>query len=181
MIIFIDGTYGSGKSAVSYKLHEVLKDSILFDSDDYYQNEWIKSINDKAKTNPNFYLKALGPNSTVSVDNRFFLEDYSNYILTQISNNNYQIINLCLLNDRYYDYFFQKFISHEYKHFILSVSKSVLIERVSAQKNRNMDYAISFYEENVSYINKYKDAYIIDVNDISIDEVVSECLKYLEH
>lgn len=180
MIIFIDGTYGSGKSAVSYKLQEKLNDSILFDADEYYHNEWIKSINEEAQNNPNIYLKAYACNSSILVENRFFLEDYSNYILKHISEKKYQIINMCLLNDTYYKYFYQKFILYEYKHFILFVNKLNLIKRASSQKNREVNYAISFYEDNVGYINKYEDAYVIDVNDISVDEVVLKCLNFIE-
>lgn len=180
MIIYIDGTYGCGKSSVSEKLHKYLKDSELFNADEYYMNVWIKNINNKLESDISLLYKVMASPTTVLVNNRYFLEDYSEYIKSKISLSKYQIINMCLLNDTYFKHFYSKLLCYDYIHIVLSADKQVIIDRASKQENRNMDIVTSFYDENQRYIKNYPEAYIIDVNNLSEDDVFRNCLKLIK-
>lgn len=169
MIIWIDGTYGSGKTRISSEINKAINNSVLFSADYFYKNIW-NSIIEK---NPFLCFGDIGH------ANINFLEKFKEYLETNINEESINIIDICLLNDNGKRIIFDKLYSDKDKHIILDISYDSLIKRMEKDKRQDKQLPFAFYQGNTSYIKYYPDAFVIENNDDRIDKVVEMCLKYI--
>ena len=78
MIVWVDGTYGSGKTVVSSKICELVEDAILINADKFKNDVWCRYINENKK----FDLALYGEGQFFR--NPHFLEMFRNHILENV-------------------------------------------------------------------------------------------------
>lgn len=89
MIIWIDGTYGVGKTAVSMKIRELSADcEIEVLESDVYAEQTFKKVMEKAKKQN--CLPAIG--GTLPQNNIEFLEEFKNLIEQKVQSENKKIL-----------------------------------------------------------------------------------------
>lgn len=174
MIIWIDGTWGVGKTNVAMELKNKLerKKFELLNSDEYY----IKMI----KKNP--YL-ALGT-GTHPQNNMNFLKIFRELIIERLNKGKHNlIIDMALVEqeckEQLFDYLNDK---SNNVHFILTAAKENIQMRINGdiEKERDKQEHINCIEKNIYFLKEnFKNAIWINTDSKSIDKVVSEIIQYL--
>ena len=169
MIIWIDGTYGSGKTIISSKINDAINDSVLLSADYFDKYIW-KSMIEK-----NRFL-CFGDLGHANVN---FLKSFKDYLKTNLKKESINIIDVCLLNDNGKSILYDELNSETDKHIILDITEDSLYKHMEDDDREDKQLPFSFYKEYTLYINNYPDAFVIDNNDDGIDIIVEKCLKYI--
>lgn len=175
MIIWIDGTYGVGKSHLAQRLYEHITNSIFLQSD-YYYDVWKKELDNNGDPTKIF----IGGFSAQT--NIYFLDYFADIIIKNLKEDYVQIIDMCLLCDKSKDKLYKKVLSKTDQsiHLILTADKQTIEKRCKEQENREIGFALDGYVTNTKYIMNYPDAEIIKTDNKSEKEVFEICMQLIQ-
>lgn len=179
MIIFLDGAYGVGKTAVALKVKDVLAGSgiVLLESDYYFQ-EMMREILNNAKKNNSF--PAIG--GCFPQNNLRFLEIFKRKI-EESSNDKNVIVDMALTQkeckEKLLDYFLTK--RENVVHIILTAETEIIIERIKNDStDRDKQAALDYLRDNVSFLEKnYNDAKWIKTDNMDTDDIANEVIDII--
>lgn len=164
MIIWLNGSFGVGKTTIAYKLKEKINNSIIYDSEE---------------------IGTFLENTLPTKKDDF--QDYElwrilNYEILKYHSSKYNtiIVPMTITNEFYYDEIVGRLIKENVvvKEFILIASKDTIIKRLDKRKDSTM-WA---YEQVNRCINTFKNnfnGHKINTDDIEINDVVENILKLL--
>lgn len=164
MIIWINGTYGIGKSSVAERLKEMLKDkSEIIEADLYFE------IFCKEK-----FIKVGG--GCYPQNNKFFINDLRKIIEDKEKNNNIVIVPMTVAMEEskvgLIKYFSKKSML---KHFILTADKSIIKDRINNDYGRVKETGLNWMDNNIDFLNSnFEDAYFINTNNKTIEEIANK-------
>lgn len=171
MIIWIDGTYGVGKTKVAERLYEKLKDNKLeLVNSDFYYIDIIPKI-------------AIYGGGTTPQDNELFLSKFKKIIEQKLKEEKKTvIIDMAITKEKCKKILFDDF-KDKYNnifHFILNASNDNLRKRINNDKKRDKSFAQEHMKENICFLrNNFEDDIWIDTDNKSVDEVVEEIIRYI--
>lgn len=173
MIIWINGTYGVGKTTIIHKLEEKLDshNCKVISSDEFH------------KKNPYIFETGGG---CYPQNNKKFNRCFKEYILEQKKCNSkkYIIIDMSLTDRICKEQLFEYFEKKEKKliHFILTASRDTIKTRIKDDKNRESDEAIYHIEFNLQFLKEnYENAIRIDTENKNIDQIAEEIIKHIKN
>lgn len=165
IIIWLDGTYGVGKSTVAEAIKENCPQIEILDSDDY----WLKKI---PFTGGGFFPQI----------NKGFSIRFKNVIEDRIVSGCKQLlVNMALTDDVCKKWLFDP-LQESYKnmfHIILMASDDVLKSRImnDTDSNRDVHLAMRELESNIDFLaNNYSDAVRICTDNKSVSDTADEIL-----
>lgn len=172
MIIWIDGTYGIGKTTIILKMKEILKETNLeiLDSDSSFL-EMIKSDDRLAsggvmpQNNINFIKKFKKEIEDALIDTkRIIIVDMT---LTQTE-----------CKEKLFDHLME---DNNILHFILTASKEFIKLRIlNDDKREDKDFALEHLDEILLFLEKnFKDAIWIDVENENNEDIAKIIIKYI--
>lgn len=171
MVIWIDGTYGIGKSTVALKIKENLsnanKDFIILESDEVYLN--------MIQENP---ILAFGGSLPQNNDN--FISRFKKAIIENKNKN--LIVVMALTQNKCKEDLFECLVNSKINimHFILTAKEETIKFRINTDEKRERRVALEFLEFNQKFlIDNFKDAKYINTENKSVEEVAREILSYL--
>ena len=175
MIIWIDGTYGVGKTSVGICLQKIHPDLILMDSDEYFS----RFLKDKiSRGDISVIFGGTLPQNKV---------DFLNYFRDEIIKvmDKTVIVTMTLSTKESEDLLVRKcaVAGTDFEHIILEASVDVIEKRISADDNRDKSFSESYMHDNLRYLNShYKSAFRINTDNRSSKEVAILIDEYLrEH
>lgn len=171
MVIWIDGTYGVGKSTIALKIKENLKnlskEFIILESDEFYLN-MIKE---------NQFLAFGG---SLPQNNNNFISRFRKEIMEKKDKN--LIVVMALTQNECKEDLFDCLINSGINiiHFILTAEKETIKSRINADESRDKNFSLEFLEFNQNFlIDNFKDAKYINTENKDVNEVAKEILSYL--
>mgnify|MGYP002681255749 FL=1 len=166
-IIWIDGTFGIGKSAVAAAIVEEIPQAHLLEFDALQEKY-------KPTSDSDHFGKRYPEAKKYLVD---ALVDEITEII-QEGGCNCLVIPVALINDYCNQKLIDGFANIESHHFILTAKKEILHQRINSQENRDIDLAVTYMPEATQYLsNHYYDASRIDTSNMSIDSVAKEIIE----
>nr|DAU90050.1 MAG TPA: AAA domain protein [Caudoviricetes sp.] len=166
-IIWIDGTFGIGKSAVAAAIVEEIPQAHLLEFDALQEKYKPTSVSDR-------FGKRYPEAKKYLVD---ALVDEITEII-QEGSCDCLVIPVALINDYCNQKLIDGFANIESHHFILTAKKEILLQRINNQENRDIDLAVTYMPEATQYLsNHYYDASRIDTSNMSIDSVAKEIIE----
>lgn len=169
-IIWIDGTFGSGKTAVANAIVRRVNNMYFLDFD---------ALQEKYK--PNCIYDFFGKRYPEA--KRYLIDALRNEIFALIQGEDYDyiIIPIALINDYCNQNLVNTFADVECYHFILTVSEKILYQRIENQENRDVDLAKTYFQEATMYLkNNYPNAVRIDTSDMNIDSVAEKIIDIIK-
>lgn len=169
-IIWIDGTFGSGKTAVANVIAKRINNMCLLEFDALQKEYKPNSISD--------FFGERYPEAK-----RYLIDALRNKILTLIQGGDYDyiIVPIALINDYCNQKLVNTFVDVECYHFILTASEKILYQRIENQENRDVDLAKTYFQTATIYLkNHYSDAFRIDTSDMNIDSVAEKIIKMIK-
>ncbi|MCH1625228.1 AAA family ATPase [Ferdinandcohnia quinoae] len=161
MIIWINGTFGSGKTTTAYELHKRVKNSFVYDPERF-----------------GFVLMANVPAEISKGD----FQDYplwreANYSLLKQIAIEYKgtiIVPMTLTNEQYFTDIIGRLrdIGIEIKHYTLTASKTTIQKRLRTRFEGKNSWAYQQIEGRVASLSKDRFKEHIQTDQMSIDEVV---------
>lgn len=166
MIIWINGTFGSGKTTAAYELQRRLSQSIVYDPERF-----------------GYVLMANIPKSILKDD----FQDYplwreANFSLLKQINDDYKgiiIVPMTLTNHLYHEEIIGKLRENgvEVKHYTLSASKRTIQKRLRKRMEGKNSWAYQQVEERLNCLSKDTFKEHIQTDTMSISEVVETIAK----
>lgn len=180
IIIWIDGAYGVGKTAVALKVKEKLPEyGIEILESDCYMEETLKEIIEEAKKNNCF--PNLG--GTLPQNNIRFIEKFKGIIEEKLKKLNERlIIDMALTKEECKESLFDylQSVYGNILHIILMADEEVIKSRI-LNDNRDKYTALENLKDNISFLNKnFNDAVWINTNNKSIDNIANEIIKLIK-
>ena len=169
-IIWIDGTFGSGKTAVANAINKRINNAYLLEFD-ALQKEY----------KPNSITDSFGKRYPEA--KRYLIDALRSEILALIRDGvyDYIIVPIALINDYCNQRLVNAFIGVESYHFILIISRNILYQRIENQENRDEDLAKTYMPMAMQYLEShYTDAVRIDTSDMSVDSVAEKIIEIIE-
>src|SRR5690625_4057327 len=161
MIIWINGTFGAGKTTTAYELHKRLPHSTVYDPERF-----------------GYVLMANIPKDISKGD----FQDYplwreANFQLLKQISEEYQgiiIVPMTLTNERYFAEIISRLRDdgNEVKHFTLSATKKTVQKRLTKRFEGKSSWAYQQAEERITRLSKGIFGKHIQTDGLSIDEVV---------
>lgn len=168
-IIWINGTFGVGKTTVSNVIVDKINNAFLLEFDDLQMKYKPKSIFD-----------VLGDRYPEA--RRYLIDALVSEILEIIQQGQYDylIIPIALINDYCREKLVNGLANIDSYHFILKASNDILQERIFNQENRDVDLAITYMDIANDYLrNHYSEAYRIDTTNKTIDSIADEIVEII--
>lgn len=177
MIIWIDGTYGVGKTAVAMKIKESFSDdnAELLESD-YYSNESLKRVVEEAEANNSF------PNigGTLPQNNMRFLQEFRELIEEKSKNTDKNlIVDMALTMKECKEELFDrlKCNGRNIVHIILTADEDTIKSRIKNDGNRMKETALEWLKPNIAFLDKnFPDATRIKTDNRDVDDIVTEVI-----
>lgn len=166
-IVWIDGTFGSGKTTVASAITKRINNAHLIEFDALQEKYEPNSISD--------FFGERYPEAK-----RYLVDALINEMrkLMQEGCCEYLVIPIALINDYCKEKLVNGFEGVEYYHFILTASCEVLHKRIAEQDNRDVDLALTYMSQAMMYLNNnYSDAIRIDTSNMDIEIVVDRILE----
>ncbi len=177
MIIWIDGTYGVGKTAVAMKVKESFSDddTELLESD-YYNSEFLKRIVEEAKVNNSFpHIEG-----TLPQNNTRFLQEFRELIEEKLKNADKNlIVDMAVTMKECKEKLFDRLKSDDKNivHIILTADEDTIKSRIENDGNRMKETAKEWLVQNISFLDKnFPDAMRIKTDNRSVDEIAAEII-----
>ena len=166
MIIFINGTYGVGKTQVANKINQLYGDkSKVLDPDQLWTDELKKNCT------------IIFGDGAYPQNNKKFLQILKNRLDKEIKEyKGILIIPMTVAEDLSYNTLISPY-NNTIKHFILTARDEIVIERIHKDKLRDQSFAICNMEINNKYIKNIENATFIDTSDMSIEEVAKYIIE----
>lgn len=176
MIVWIDGTYGVGKTSIAYKVRDVFSEAEVLESDVYWDEVFKKIIDETPKNElPNL-------DGGLPQNNLRFIEEFKAVIeQKEKTERKIIIIDMSLATsccrDRLVSYFRDKNVNM--LHFIIEADENEIRERINNDDKRSdKTLALGELKRNLMfYDNNYIDAIRINSNNKTIDDIVDEILQ----
>lgn len=176
MIIWLNGTYGVGKSTIANEIREQLsgKKVEIFESDELFETVGQELLLHLIKNGG-----GLNPQN-----NEFFLGKVLDKIKEYLLTDDICIVPMALTSiegkEIVWDYISQH--CDKCKHFVLDAEESIIRERIEQDSKRiDKNFAIQQLSTNVLFINKhFSDAIRIDTNNKVIEDIAREIVKYID-
>lgn len=169
-IIWIDGTFGSGKTAVATAVKEKIDNAHLIEFDSL-----------QVKYKPNDMWDFLGLRYPEA--KKYLIDGLVKEMLERLQEGvyDYLIIPIALINDYCNGKLITGFSDVENYHFILTASRDVWYKRISEQENRDVDLALSYETQAKMYLEThYSEAIWIDTSNMTIDSVADKIIEVIE-
>lgn len=166
-IIWIDGTFGSGKTAVANAIANKIQNAYLLEFDML-----------PMKYQPNSIIDCFGaryPEAKKYLIDALVKEMHG---IIQEGEHDYLIIPIALINDYCNEQLVSGFGDVENYHFILNATNEILKQRILAQENRDVDLALTYMTSAIAYLSKnYSGAIRLDTSDMSIEDVAEKIVE----
>lgn len=181
MLVWIDGPYGVGKTAVIKQLKEIIPCSEIeiLESDVYNEEVRKEIIKEAQKTNsfPGF------PGMLPQTDTRF-IEIFRRIIQERLSLNKIVIVDMALTHEEskkgLYEFFFAENV--RMLHIIITASEEIIRERIKNDNTRDKRCALENLEYNLSFLNQnYQDAIRINTDSMSIADTANEIAQHISN
>lgn len=177
MIIWIDGTYGVGKTAVAMKIKESLSDdnAELLEAD-CYSNELLKCVVEEAETNNSF------PNigGTLPQNNMRFLREFRELIEEKSKHADKKlIVDMALTMKECKEELFDRLKSNgrNIVHIILTADEDTIKSRIKNGRNRLNETALEWLKPNIAFLDKnFLDAIRIKTDNRDVNDIVAEII-----
>lgn len=181
MVIWIDGTYGVGKTEVAMRLKQRFLDSTveLLESDKYY-NELMEKLLDEAAANKVF--PCIG--GTMPQNNMKFIKEFRELIIEKSRDENKMlIIDMALTmkecKENLIEYLEKQ--NTNLIHVILMADNETIRLRIKNDENRMKDFALDYLIENVLFLNdNFSNAIRVKTDNRSLDEIVDKIMERLD-
>lgn len=181
MIIWIDGTYGVGKSAIASKVMEYFSEdeAELLEADVYHENQF-KQIMEEAKIKNDFFPQTGG----LPQNDMTFINSFRKTIEEKVKGKNGKIlVDMALTSSECKDGIFEH-LCNTYKdiiHIILVATEDTIKSRIKSDTEReDKMLAIGSLPQNISFLkNNFADAIRIKTDDKGIDEVAEEVYQII--
>ena len=175
MIIWVDGTYGVGKTTIATMLKEKMGDEVELLLSDYYCNATIKKIVAEAEANHRF--PCIG--GTLPQNNIRFLREFKE-LIEEKSAEKTLIIDMALTMTEckvnLYDSLEKE--GQSIKHFILTADEKTIKSRIANDTDRMKDLSLDWLKDNLSFLDKnFPTAIRIKTDYRNKDDIVEEMLK----
>jgi cytidylate kinase len=170
-IIWLDGTFGVGKTTVSRSLNKKLPQFKILDSDEYSQT--------LMKKKPEVF--ALG--GFLPQNNKYFIQYFRKTIDEEIAKGTKKLIVVMAVTFEesrkgLLNYFEEK---GDITHIILQASEDVLQRRILSDKQRDQDFALQRMEWNLKFLEQhYLDAVRIDTDNMTPEQVTENIVEKLK-
>lgn len=168
-IIWIDGTFGIGKTAVANEIAKRISNVYLLEFDAL-----------QMKCKPNSISDLFGERYPEA--KRYLIDALENEMLKLIDEEcyDYLIVPIALINDYCNHKLANGFVDSESYHLILTASSEILIHRIHNQENRDVDLAITYMQTAITYLdNHYFDAIRIDTSNMNVDSVAEKIVEII--
>ena len=174
MIIWIDGTYGIGKSTVAQEIKEKISDTEIeiLDSDYYYQ-EMIKE---------NGFL-ALG--GTLPQNNQNFIKRFKKVLVEKIEHQDKKLIIIVMsvtqpeCKEQIFDVLSAE--NSELLHIILTAKKETIEARIQLDENRDKGFSLQWLEFNQNFLEKnFDNALRISTENKSSNDIADEIIQCIK-
>ncbi len=181
MIIWIDGTFGIGKTTVALKIKERVPDSeIEYLDADFYFGEMLNAMVEFAEKNHCFpAIRGVFPqtNKDFAVYFRKIIEEKAKRIKNLI-------ISMAITETQCKEEIFG-YLANRHKnisHIILTASKDNIKNRIESDDNkRDKKTALDKLEENISFLDKnFPNTLRIDTDNKSICDIADEIIKIVK-
>lgn len=173
MIVWIDGTYGIGKSTVVHEIKEKLigNEIEILDSDYYYQ----KMINENS---------SLASGGTLPQNNQNFIKRFKKVLDEKLKNQDKKliIIVMAITQPKCKKQIFDVLSDGNNKllHIILTADKETIETRIQLDENRDKSIALQWLEFNLDFLERnFDDALRINTENKSISDIANEIIQYM--
>ena len=173
MIIWLNGTFGVGKTTIACKINELLASNKfeILEADEYY--------NEMKKENPMLLLGGALPQN-----NKNFIERFKKVIKEKMENENKNLIIVMSITENECKeklYECLKNNNCDIFHFILTANEETIKTRIEKDNNRDKSFALTFLKSNIIFLNNnFKDAIRINTDDKNVNEIAKEILKNID-
>lgn len=181
MLVWIDGPYGVGKTAVIKQLKEIIPCSeIEILESDVYNEEVLKEIIKEAKKTNSFpgFLGMLPQTDTR------FIEIFKRIIQEKLSINKIVIVDMALTCEESKKGLYEFFLTENVRtlHIIITASEEIIRERIKNDNTRDKRCALENLEYNLSFLNQnYQDAIRINTDSMSIADTANEIAQHISN
>jgi len=161
MIVWINGSFGSGKTSVAKRLNDMLSQSFLYDPEE-----------------AGFFIRDNSPPTMQKEDFQdFALWREINYGMIASMAAHYEgvvIIPMTLINDQYYDEIITKLIEDgvALRQYVLIASKETLLQRLAAREDDNNPWIVPRLDACIDALKQEKFGCLLNTDNRSIDEIV---------
>lgn len=181
MIIWIDGAYGVGKTAVAMRIKELLSDSEaeLLESD-YYSNESLRRLVEEAKASNSFpHIGGVLPQNNM----RFIIEFRELIVEKSQDTDKKLIIDMALTmvecKENLIDYLESE--GKDIVHVILTADEETIKLRIKNDENRMKETALEWLTQNISFLDRnFPDAIRIKTDNRDVDDIANEIMGKIE-
>lgn len=157
MIIWINGTYGVGKSTVANKINELITEkSKIIESDQIWLDEIKKD-----------WTIAFGDGSYPQ-NNKAFLKIFKSKI--EKSKKDILIIPMTVSEEYSYNYLIKPY-ENDMLHIILYADRDTLGKRINKECERDKSLANTSIDDNNNFLNTISNALFIDTSKLSVDDI----------
>lgn len=177
MIIWIDGTYGVGKTTVAMKIKESFSDdNVELLESDYFSNESLKRVVEEAKANNCF------PNigGTLPQNNMRFLREFRELIEEKTKNTDKNlIVDMALTMKECKEELYDRLKSDgkSIVHIVLTADEDTIKSRIKNDENRIKETALEWLTQNIAFLDEnYPDAIRIKTDSRDVDDIATEVI-----
>lgn len=181
MVIWIDGTYGIGKTAVSMKIKEQFPDcemEIL--ESDIYAEETLKEVIEEAKKHN--CMPDIG--GTLPQNNIRFLTKFKDIIEERAKDENKKLlVDMSLTMKVCKENLFEVLVNKGIKiiHIILEADEETIAERIKKDGQREKMVALNELKSNLKFLDaNYADAIRISTDNKSIEDIAHEVIQVIK-
>lgn len=180
MIIWVDGTYGVGKTAVAKKLKEKLGSKAELLESDFYSNETLKKIIEEAEASHTMpHIGGTSPQNNIR-----FLREFKELIEEKSKDTSKRwIVDMALTRMECKENLFDCLQRDrtDMVHLILTADEETIKERIKKDENRMKELALDYLEHNISFLkDNYPDAVRIKTDNRDIDDIVDEAIAIIK-
>ncbi|MTI47905.1 MAG: tunicamycin resistance protein [Firmicutes bacterium] len=169
MIIWINGSFGSGKTSISNQLNKRLKNSYIYDPEEV-----------------GFFIRNNIPSTLKNYDFQdFHLWREFNYKMLSYIESNYKgiiIVPMTIIKKQYFDEIIGRLVSDGIlvKHFTLLASKDTLIDRLTSRGDGKNSWVIARVDKCIEALNdEYFKEHII-TDEKTAEEVTAIIIKMID-
>lgn len=177
MIIWVDGTYGVGKTTVAKRLATRFGSEAELLESDYYSNETLKKIIEEAELTHSYpHIGGCLPQN-----NMRFIREFKELIKEKSKDTNKKlIIDMALTRVGCKENLFEciQKEGQDIVHIILTADKETIEERIGKDTNRMKTVALEWLADNIEFLNRnYPDAIRIKTDKRDIDDIADEIIE----
>lgn len=180
MIIWINGTYGIGKTAISQRIKEQLpaNEVALFNADDLDKKLLQDTIKECIKNNTFPDIENVSPQNDIKFINHFYqlIKDeciYSNKIL---------LVDMAITTKLCKEQLFDSLIANNFNilHIILTANLNTIKTRIKYDNNRDKQFALDELNECFNFLNdNFKNAIRVNTENKTINEIANEIIQII--